>query len=673
LKQICTILLLAFCVYANTLGHDFNLDDGVLITGNKFTKQGLKGIPEILSHDTFYGYFGDDQFLDEGRYRPLAQVVFAILYQFFGLNAFVDHLFNILAYAACCILLYRLLRRLFREQEYNWISASFLTTILYVVHPLHTEVVANIKGLDEIASFIFCILAAEQVLDHADTRTIKHLFYSGALFFLAMMSKENAVTFIAVIPLMLWFFREVSGKTIMSGITCLVIGFGAYMMMRYQALGFFIGHASRPELLNDPFLYSTTSEKYATIFYTWGKYFQLLVFPHPLTHDYYPKQIPIVGWTEPLTVFAIGTTLFLAAFALIRFYKKDILSFAILFFFITFSVSSNLLVPVGTFMNERFMFMPSLGFCLALVLLIQKLVARFGQKAVIASVLVLVAAGSARSIARNPAWKDGLTLFTTDVRVSSESAKCNTSAGGLMMEEAIKMPAGSGKIALLKEAVTYMEKAVEIHPASANAWLILGRAQIELGDLDYAERATLKCLQQIPGHADARTNMLYLAQQNGRLGRAEEAIRCYQHLRKIDSANPAHVFAVAELLEKNNQLQKALLVLDTLASTNNPAALNRMAEIQGRKLGNIDSAIVLYESSYRLQKNDVVMLENLGVLYGMKKRYRESVRMLEQALRIQPANAGLYRNIATSYNNLGLKDSMNYALTRAMELEGKKN
>ncbi|MBE0640560.1 MAG: tetratricopeptide repeat protein, partial [Bacteroidales bacterium] len=78
---------LAIVLYANTLPLDYALDDTLILTGNEFTKQGIRGIPEIMTNDAFTGFFGKQKSLVAGgRYRPLSQVMFAIEYELFGFN-----------------------------------------------------------------------------------------------------------------------------------------------------------------------------------------------------------------------------------------------------------------------------------------------------------------------------------------------------------------------------------------------------------------------------------------------------------------------------------------------------------------------------------------------------------------------------------------------------------
>jgi tetratricopeptide (TPR) repeat protein len=671
-KQSVFIFVLACILYVNTLGFDFNLDDGVVITGNKFTTQGFKGIPEILSHDSFYGYFGNSDFLDEGRYRPLTQVLFAIGYQFFGLNAFAGHLLNILMYAFSCVFLLYILSRIFDKHPGAYLSIPFIAALIYTAHPIHTEVVANIKGLDEIMSFLFSLFCLHFSMNYTETKKLRDLVLVFFMFFLAMLSKENAVTFLAIIPLVFYFFRNASAKDYVMVLLPMILAFTAYMLMRYNALGFIVGKSVKPELLNDPFLEASKAEKYATIFYTWGKYLYLLIFPHPLTHDYYPKQIPILGWGDIRVILSFLFFAAAAVLSIVLLKRRSIVSFAILFFFCTFSVSSNLIVPVGTFMNERFMYVASLGYSIIIAwLLADKLPALFrdfGKYRLVLNTLLLVITilFAVKAISRNFAWKDGYTLFTTDVKVSDNSAKCNTSAGGMMMEKAFTITEPSSKKQLLDDAVVYMEKAVRIHPLSANAWLILGRAKIELGDLAYAEMATYNCLKIIPTQPDAQNNMLYIAQQYTKSGAFDAAARTYRELMTVRKDQGDLSYALAMVYESKGETDKSIRILDSLGNLQPPylPALAKLGEMYGKKLNDLDRSLGYYLKYYASNKKDIVVLENLGVIYGMKGMFAESVRYLEEAILLQPDNAGLYRNIATSYRSLGNIEKYNEAMKK---------
>ena len=153
------ILATCFILYGNTLTHDYALDDAIVITKNEFTKQGIKGIPDILQNDSFTGFFGEEKNLvTGGRYRPLSVITFSLEYELFGLNPFVGHLVNVLLYSVLGILLFGFMLKIgtarFGKKE-TAVLLALLSSLFFIAHPLHTEVVANLKGRDEILALTF--------------------------------------------------------------------------------------------------------------------------------------------------------------------------------------------------------------------------------------------------------------------------------------------------------------------------------------------------------------------------------------------------------------------------------------------------------------------------------------------------------------------------------------
>jgi len=108
--QTWIIIIICAVFYVNTLANQFALDDVMVLTGNNSVKQGLGGIGDILTKDSFYGYIGSASNLSGGRWRPLSLIVFAVEYQFFNDNPAIYHLTNFLLYICCCLALLRLLK-----------------------------------------------------------------------------------------------------------------------------------------------------------------------------------------------------------------------------------------------------------------------------------------------------------------------------------------------------------------------------------------------------------------------------------------------------------------------------------------------------------------------------------------------------------------------------------
>lgn len=148
---------LSISLYIQTIGFDYALDDTMVIVKNQFTQKGINAISDIFKYESFRGYFGEQKKLLEGdRYRPLSIATFAIEKSIFGGSKEVSHFINILLYALTGLLLFRVLLFMFPNEEGKkwYFSVPFVATLLFIAHPLHVEVVANIKGRDEIIAFM---------------------------------------------------------------------------------------------------------------------------------------------------------------------------------------------------------------------------------------------------------------------------------------------------------------------------------------------------------------------------------------------------------------------------------------------------------------------------------------------------------------------------------------
>src|SRR5688572_30865975 len=135
--------LFAFALYANTLSHDYTVDDGTVISNNKITKKGISAIPEIFSTSYRAGFWERQ----EGLYRPLSVAMFAIEWELAPENPSPGHWINVILYALTAFLMMMTLSNIFKNYSP---LLPLLATLLFVVHPIHTEVVANIKSRDEI-------------------------------------------------------------------------------------------------------------------------------------------------------------------------------------------------------------------------------------------------------------------------------------------------------------------------------------------------------------------------------------------------------------------------------------------------------------------------------------------------------------------------------------------
>ena len=481
------ILGLCFALYQACLPFGYVLDDQMVITGNSYTKKGFSGIYDIMTTESFEGYFGEKKELVQGnRYRPLSIVTFAIEYGIFGdTNPWVSHFINILLYALTGILLMLVLTMLFRNYKSNpwWFAVPFVASIIFIAHPIHTEAVANIKGRDEIMSMLFSLAALYGALRYTDTNASKWLFVSLISYFLGLLSKENAITFLAIIPLTIYFFSEKNGAKIRSIALWLFVATILYLILRFNTAGVPKFGQQINDLMNNPFLGMTPAEKFGSIMYTLGKYIALLFWPHPLSHDYYPYAIPkasIFTLIPLVSLLVYGGLLYTGFKGLV---KKSVYSYAILFYLITLSIVSNIVINVGTFMNERFIFMASAGFCIAVAYFLTEHLPKLWSHGKVLGMVIasLAVVGlSAKTVLRVPVWKDALSLNEAAVSVSTGSARANSFMSTALFEKyketvnprAYKSLEPKQKN-LLDWTELYAQRAVDIVPDYHNANLML--------------------------------------------------------------------------------------------------------------------------------------------------------------------------------------------------------
>lgn len=476
------IAALAFFLYAPSLRYGYVLDDQMMYVNNQYVQEGFAGIGKILSTESFAGFFGEQKnLLVGGRYRPLSIVTFAIEKGLFGQNAALSHFVNLLLYALLGWLTYRTLRRVFPPQEKGswWFSLAGLATLLYILHPIHSEAVANVKGRDEIMAALGAMGALYASWRYAQAGEMRWNSIAAVVFFLGLLSKENALTFIAVIPLAIYYFGSASKRHLLINTGTLALTGVLYVALRYAIVGQLLGGPETdPNPMNDPFVNLSSSNKYATIFLTLGWYLKLLVFPHPLTHDYYPYHVPVVGFDDWRALLGLALHVALAGVAIWGLWKKNVPTFAAAFYLITLSIVSNLPFTVGAFMNERFVFLPSLGFSLFCAWLIvaflpKKLGLSAGQSYPLGLGLIAVLSlGYAlKTFTRLPDWKDETTLNEAAYKISTGSARAKLfHAVAIFRNEYAQLPTNELKKAKLNEMIPMVAEATRILPEYKAAW-----------------------------------------------------------------------------------------------------------------------------------------------------------------------------------------------------------
>lgn len=471
--------ILGAVLYLNTLFHDFAFDDSIVITDNTFTKQGFGGIYDLMTRDFFEGIYGEKGMdLTGGRYRPLSLVMFAIEYQFFGNSPFIGHFMNILLYALTGMLLFVVLKNWLKNTE-GGIVIAFIATLLFIAHPIHTEAVANIKSRDEVAAFFLILLTLHGIYKAIFEQSNKWYFIAMISFFLAMLSKENAFTYILLIPLTIFVLGK--GKweqAIKFSIPFWVIAL-VYIALRsamlYKAPVPGVLPIESQDIMENPFVGADGSTRLATIGVLLLHYLMLMFFPHPMSCDYSFNQIPWTNFGDPVALAGWGIYFGMGIYAAIKIWKRDIAALGILMYLAPLSLVINLFFNIGAPMADRFLYVPSLGFCLAIAYILVKITKvdefeKLKKNIPLAGILVVVTVlFCGKTIARNPDWYNNETLFSKDIYAAPNSAKIHYYYANTILKKFLDTSPNVNAptavdLQLLAEAEKHFMRSYEINP-----------------------------------------------------------------------------------------------------------------------------------------------------------------------------------------------------------------
>ncbi len=229
LKGSLIILIVGLGVFSSGLKNAFEGDDLSQIVNNP-TIRSLSNLKLFFEGSTFYGYTpqgitSQNAPLSGIYYHPLMVTIYSLIDTLFGLHSFYYHLFQLLIYIASAILLFLILKKPFK------LTLALVLSILFLVHPLNSQVVYSIPNLQDTLVFFFGILAFYILFTFS---SVKSLIPVVLALFLCLLSKETAACFIVVCTLYLvWWDR----KRLLPFTGMLLIPLAAYLFLRIHAVG----------------------------------------------------------------------------------------------------------------------------------------------------------------------------------------------------------------------------------------------------------------------------------------------------------------------------------------------------------------------------------------------------------------------------------------------------
>lgn len=632
-------VILAIILYCNTIPNEYCLDDYCVVVENTYVHAGLHDIPKILTTNFFNGLHN----FNDGLYRPLPILTYAIEYSVIGLNPHARHLINMLLYALTGLFVYLLARRL----TGNSVLLPLSMACLFIAHPVHTEVVANIKGRDDLLAFLLSIMASFYILEYIKVNKIRYLIYGFSTYLLALLSKESSVVFLVIIPVMIFFFTKSSRTSLVTISLVMVIITISWFGWRTHVIHSMtnpVDQAIFSAFNNSVLSANNFFSRLATGFYLQLLYIFKLIFPLNLTHDYSFNQIPFVPFISIRSIISLLVILALFFCAIISYKKQKIISFGILFYFLTIAPVANIFIFIGATFAERFVFSPSFAFSLVSGFLLYKLVKKNSKDQKILSILsknkiyslillVILIFYSVKTISRNFDWKNNLTLYSSDVEHSSNSSRAHYNLGSELSGVAMNETSAEKKQEDLVRALSELNKALKIYPTYQDA-----------------------------------LNNLGIVYQN--LNQPDSAIISYKKVIKYDSNYQKGYFNLGVILYKMHRYTEALPYLRKAYQfhPDNETACLLLGDTYGN-LGIFDEAIRYLTQCVSINPKNLNAMILLGKAYGIKGDYKQSLDIFNRELQIDPGNVEATLSLGITYRLINQNDKSIDFLLKCLTLK----
>lgn len=463
LSALISILLVTFLAFGNIINGDFVADDIFYVVNNE-------NIRSVFNLDIFLATrkltINGTQY---NLYRPIYIFILAIQYAFFGLNPIGYHLVNIFLHSINSFLLYCLTLRYTNKK-----LLALLVALIFAVHPIHTETVSNITGLSEILSTLFMLSALWCY--SASKKSNLYYFISIIFYLLAIMSKENGAILIGVVIL-----TDICSNWLnFSSLKTKAIYYLGYILtlLTYIAIKFSLRGAitTRQNLVFS----GPITDRIYTMSLVFIKYFSLLIWPNKLIAFYDVFIIPVV--TKP-TLPVIASLCLIVSIIILGFillWYERITAFAILLFFGSMSIVSNIFFDIGVIMAERFLYFPSISICLIAGTILYSLIIKENKLKVLGICLsiIIISLSITRTYLRNFDWLNEDAVDIAFIRDAPESLRTAI----MQHEKAVKLfEAGQ-----VNEAIELSKKVTSKNPNYAQAFYRLG---IMLQSIDKQQEA----------------------------------------------------------------------------------------------------------------------------------------------------------------------------------------
>lgn len=414
---ILLVAVAALAVYANSLWNGFAYDDLWIIKQNDRVHQ-LRDLSKIWL-TPYWPSFGAQL----GLYRPFAIFAYAVEWAISGGQPWFFHLVNVILHAAVSVLVFLFIEKLFNSRT------AFAGALIFAIHPVHTEAVANVVGQNELWAALGAFGACLVYVSRPEGVRISaaRLLAVLGLYLMSLLAKESAVGLPVVLVLLDFVQRRVQlerhelmkyVRALLPMVAAFAALFAVYLVVRFNVLGTLGGTDAAPGL---PHL----REQYRVLnaLRAWPEFVRLLFFPLDLSVDYAPGVVMPVESVTPMVL--LGAIL-LGAVVLLTLAtpRAPVPGLVAGWFLLTILTVSNLFFPIGVLIAERTLYLPSFAMCLIAGLAwdaAMRSTQMESKRLAYALATVTVVFFSARTVIRNPDWDSLNTVWRSLSRDHPES------------------------------------------------------------------------------------------------------------------------------------------------------------------------------------------------------------------------------------------------------------
>lgn len=528
-RLLAAVLLATAAAYLWTLRFGFVYDDLGQIVSN----------PMVESWRYFPMYFRGNVWMQQSPlgnyYRPVFLTWLLVNHTLFGLHPMFWHLTSILAHLGATALVYALALRLTRQQK-----VAAITALIFGVHPVHVESVAWVSGVTDPLLVLLMIPSFLAFLNYRENKGGKWLGISVGWFAAALLAKETAVILPGLIIAYVLLCPADRWKKKVADSARLVVPYGVvtlvYLVLRAAALQG-LAHTT----VNIP----ASIRVYTVPSVVWF-YLKQLCVPVGLSAFYDTPYVTRVSWhylLAPLT----GVVVAMLAIALAWWRSRSpLVGMAAVWMLLPLAPVLNLsLLPMGDFVHDRYLYLPSIGFALLVAMALAKLDAisiapKYASAGVAAAIAVAMIAGT---ISQSQPWKDDIPLYVRGMQIAPNNDLPRN-----------KLAATFVARGMYDKGIRMYEFVLANDPDFWYANYKMGYAQYMTGHYDKAEQYLAKCVA-VNAVPDA---LYYLGLSATRLKQYDKAESALREAVKRDPKAPGYAFALGMAMKEQGKLQPAL-------------------------------------------------------------------------------------------------------------------